>query len=156
MSGLVRTSNEWVVDVRKHKGQTAQKRIHEPLESLGSIAETKRHAVELKETKRCGDSCFCSVFFMHRDQMIGANQVNFRKHRVAFQGTGEIMYVWDRIPIRDGTVVESSIVPTWAPVTVRFRHHVKSSRPVAAGWGDDAEVQHVLKFVAGRCKAIRR
>ena len=50
--------------------------------------------------------------------------------------------MWDRIPVRDGTVVESSIVSTWAPVTVRFRYHVKSSRPVAAGRGDDAEVQH--------------
>ena len=50
--GEVGAGHQNVVQVDKHKGKTTEEIIHEPLESLGSIAEAERHFGEFKKTER--------------------------------------------------------------------------------------------------------
>ena len=49
------------------------------------------------------------------------------------------MDVGDRISVRDGTVIERTIVSTWPPVSWGFlRNHVQWRGPGAGGWADDS------------------
>ena len=66
------------------------------------------------------------------------------------------MEVRDGVPVWGGDAVEATVVPTRSPVSRRFlSHHVEGRRPVALGWSDDAQVEHVLKFGFGDLQALR-
>ena len=56
--GKIGTGHQNVVEIDKHKRKTTEEMVHEPLESLSSIAEAKRHFGEFKKTER-GDAVSC-------------------------------------------------------------------------------------------------
>jgi len=35
------------------------------------------------------------------------------------------MDVWDRVPVRDGGIVERTLIASWMPLTILLQHHVQ-------------------------------
>ena len=58
--------------------------------------------------------------------MIGPHQVDLRKDGAPVKVGCKILYVRNRIPVRDSDSVQCSVVTTWSPVTGGFfGHHVE-------------------------------
>ncbi len=57
--------NEEIIQVNEKEGEGTEKGVHEALESLSGIFETKRHEIELEEAKGGYDCCLWDVDFLH-------------------------------------------------------------------------------------------
>jgi len=112
---LGRTAKEKdVVYVCKTEIQAFEDLMHETLEILGGVTKGNAHEAKLKKAESGGDCCLLVVFRVERDLMISTYQVNLRKGGAAGKTMGEVLYVWDWIPVRDGLNVKGSVVSTWA------------------------------------------
>lgn len=78
--------------------------------------------------------------------MVGTDNVNLLKEVGTVQSDGVILYVGQRIPIRNSLSIQTSVISTW-PSVIRFlRHHVEWSCPVIGGRPNNASFQHVLEL----------
>ena len=68
--------NQDVVQVCVAEGKAAKNLVHEALEGLGSIPQTKRHTGDLKKPKRCGYGRLGYVCRLHGDLVVCPHKVN--------------------------------------------------------------------------------
>ncbi len=67
---MVLAENENVVKVNENEGEGSKEGIHESLESLDSIFETKRHEMEFKQSEWSNYRRLWNVVFGHRNLII--------------------------------------------------------------------------------------
>ncbi len=72
----VLAGNQDVVQVCVAEWKPAQKLVHEALEGLGGIPQTKRRTGELKQPKGCGYGCLGYVCRLHGDLVVCPHKVN--------------------------------------------------------------------------------
>ena len=77
---LVHAGNQNVVQMGIAAGETMKDLVNEPLEGLGSILQTKRHAGELKQSERHDYGCFGEVRGLHRDVRVCSQEVNLAEN----------------------------------------------------------------------------
>jgi hypothetical protein len=65
-----------IIQVSENKRKFAEQTVHQPLECLSSIHETKWHEKILKQSKRCDDGRFLHICRRHRHLMVSLYQVN--------------------------------------------------------------------------------
>ena len=85
--------------------------IHEPLEDLGGILESKGHPGELIEPKRCCSGSFWNVYVSHWYLVIRPDQVQLLENGGTFQGCGKVMQMGDGISVGYRGLVETSVAP---------------------------------------------
>lgn len=105
-----------IVYVDKTEVETSKNFIHEPLECLSCVPETKGHAQRLKQAKGCGDGRFGDVLWLYRNLVVCTNEVNVGEDGGTLECSSEVMEVGHRVPVRNGGIVESTEVATWSPV----------------------------------------
>ena len=110
--------------VNKDKFKASTNTVHKTLEGLGGIAEAKRHTTELKKAERCSYSGLGNVIVVDRDLVISSDKVDFGKDGVASKVRGKVLNMRQRIAVRGGGVVETSVVSTRAPLTIWLHDHV--------------------------------
>ncbi len=71
--------DEDVIQVDEDERDATEDAIHQPLEHLGGILETKGHAEELPETKRSDDGRLGDICRHNRDLVVAAFQVTLEK-----------------------------------------------------------------------------
>ena len=65
------------------------------------------------------------------------------------------MEMWDWVLVGNGNPIESAIVSARTPVTrLGFGNHMEGRSPRAAGWPNNACIQHVLEFVLGNSNSF--
>ena len=120
-----RAGHENVIEVDEHKVNVSQDTIHEALEGLSSILQSKREAQELEQPERCDDCSLRYRALSHRDVVVAAHQVDNREDRLPGQTLVEIMDVRKRVSVINGDVIESPVVTAGAPAAIGFGHHVE-------------------------------
>jgi hypothetical protein len=68
-----------VIQVSEHKREVSKEPIHQPLECLSCVHETKRHEQVLKQTKRRQDGGLWDVCRIHGDLVVSLDQINDRE-----------------------------------------------------------------------------
>lgn len=58
---------------------------------MNRISWAEQHKPELKNTERCGYSCFANIFLSHRDLMIRRCEVRLSEYSVSTQVGGEVL-----------------------------------------------------------------
>jgi hypothetical protein len=58
------------------------------------------------------------VVGVDRNLVVSSDEINFGKGGAAGNAMGVILNVWDRIPVRDGASVQSSIISAGPPTVV--------------------------------------
>ena len=81
----VLAGNQDVVQVCVAEWKAAENLVHEALEGLGSIPQSKRHTGELKQAKRCGNGRLGYVCRLHRDLVVCPHKVNLAEDRSTSQ-----------------------------------------------------------------------
>ena len=69
--------NEEIVEINEQKRKRPEKRVHEALESLGGVFESKRHETEFEQSKWCDYHCFGDVRGGQRYLVISLLQIYF-------------------------------------------------------------------------------
>jgi hypothetical protein len=64
------------VDVGEAEVEPPQNFVHESLESLRSVAQAEWHEWKFEQPKWCCDGCFLHVVRVHRDLMVGKDEVD--------------------------------------------------------------------------------
>jgi len=99
-----------------------------------------------------------AVFFisrMGRDLMVSSYQVNLGKVGAAKKEVvGVVLYVWDWIPVRDGTSDKSSVVSTGPRNALFLRHEMEGGRPWALVASGSAVPQHGVELGLGDGQAV--
>ena len=121
--------------------------VDKTLESLGSIPESKG----------CGDGGLRNILLGHRYLMIGTNEVYFGEDTFAVQEIGKIMDVQNRVAVRDGSIVEKSIVTARSSISSGGSgDKVKRGSPRTVRRMDDVETQHMIEFEFDSLELFRR
>ena len=114
-----------VIHVHKDEVEAAEDVIHESLERLRAVAQSVRHAQELERPEGCGDGCLQDVVWSHGNLVEGPDEVEFCVDAGSSEAGGEVVKVWERVPVGNGDAVEGTVVSTRSPISGRFGHHVK-------------------------------
>ena len=143
-----------VVQVDEDEGDAAEDAIHQPLECLGGILETKGHAEELPEPKGSDDGRLGDVGQCDGDLMIAAHQVYLGEGPLARQTAVEVLYVGQGVPVVHSGIVEASIVTAGSPATTWFQDDVEWRCPGGVGAPDDAHPFHLGKLSFGNLQLL--
>ena len=146
--------DEDVIQVYKDEREATEDAVHQSLECLGSVLETKGHAEELPEPKGSDDGCLGDIFRHNRDLVVAAYQVHLGKDLLARQTAIEILYVGQWVPIVHCGIVEAPEVTARSPAATWFRNHVKWRCPGRVGTSDDAHPFHLGKFKFGNLQLL--
>ncbi len=73
------TGNQMVIQESEHKREVSEEPIHQPLERLSCVHETKRHEQVLKQTKRRQDGGLGNVCRIHGNLVVSLDQINDRE-----------------------------------------------------------------------------
>ena len=88
--------------------------------------------------------------------VICTNKIDLGEYVSSMQGHGEILYVLNGVTIRNCDVVEGAIISTGSPITrCLIVDHVQWKSPVTGRRSDDAQLEHVMKFIACYLEAFR-
>ena len=136
--GKIGTGHQNVVEIDKHKRKTTEEMIHEPLESLSSIAEAKRHFGEFKKTERGDNGSFGNIGGGDRNLVITLHQVQFGENCGAMETGGQVVEVGERIAVGDGLEVKAAVVAARPPGAIGLGHKMERRSPRAAGATNDA------------------
>lgn len=98
------------------------------MKELFGLLETDRHTTELEKVEGCNDSDLSNVIFVDWDLVISTHKINF-EDGFASKIRCKVLDVREQIPFRGGGVVESSVVSTWAPLTVFLHDHMRRLSP---------------------------
>ena len=98
--------------------------VHQALEGLGSILQTKGHPQKLKEPKWSNDGSLGDVFGHHRDLVVASHQVHLGEYSHASKVSREILNVRYWVPVRYRGIIEAPIVFTRTPAPRSFGYHV--------------------------------
>ena len=72
----VAAGNQVIVQVCENEREVAEQLIHESLERLGGVGQTKRHEEVLEQAKRRDYGRFFHILRSHRDLVISFHQVH--------------------------------------------------------------------------------
>ena len=136
--GMTGGGDEDIIQIDENKGKVAEKAVHEALEGLGGIAESKRHGGVFVEAEGRNNGSFGDVGGGNGNLVISFDKVKLGEDSGAPEIVGEILDVREGIPVRSGDGVEAAVVATGAPAATRLGHHVKRGRPRAVRAADDA------------------
>jgi hypothetical protein len=75
-----RTENEEIVQIDEKERKGTEKGVHETLESLGGIFETKWHEIEFEKTKGSDYCRFWNVVFLHGHLIVTLFQIQLREN----------------------------------------------------------------------------
>jgi hypothetical protein len=157
MLNFVASGHQEVIKVDRYETiKVASDGVHEPLESLGCIPESKRDAEELVQSKRRNDSGFGDVVCRHRNLMIATDQINLGEDAFPCQAGSKVLDVRDWVLVRRSDVVYLAVVSTGSPTAVRLGDDVERGGPRAVGAGDDAHGLHVVKIGLDCSEFVRR
>lgn len=148
--------NEDVVEVDEDKRESVADSIHEALESLASVLESKGHAEKLEEAKRRDDCSLGYVVRSHGDLVVAPNQVNLGEDSLACQVLGKVLDVRERVPVWDGCVVNPSVIAAGAEFAIVLDDHLEWGGPWAVRTSDDAHPFHGGEFCLGGLQFLRR
>ena len=81
-----RAGHQDVVQVDVTKVETMEDVVDEPLERLGSVAESKGHPDEFVHPKRCGNGRLWDVIGMDRNVMVSPDQIDLGE----YSGIGQL------------------------------------------------------------------
>ena len=116
--------DEDVIQVDKDERDPTEDAVHQPLECLGGVLETKGHAEELPEPKGSDDGRLGDICHHNRDLVVAAYQVHLGED-LTCQTAIEILYVGQWVPIVHLGIVEAPEVTARSPAATWFRNHVK-------------------------------
>ena len=49
--------------------------------------------------------------------MVGSYEVQFAEDGSTMEGYGEVLYVWNRVPVNSSDIVEYAVISTGVPIT---------------------------------------
>ena len=124
MRSMVGTRNQNVVEVDEDEGQANEHSVHQPLEGRPRIPQTKRHADELKQSEGGDDGSLGDVVWKHLDLIVPLHKVEGGEYVGAGHVIRKISNVWNGVLVWNRSIVETPKIPTGAPRTVWFRHHM--------------------------------
>jgi hypothetical protein len=124
---------ENIIQVKKNVGKVGKKAVHEALESLGGVAETKAHVNIFEEAKRSYYCCFRNVRRSNRDLMVAFDQVKCGENCAFVELICEIMKVGKGIRVGSCGGVEAAVITTGTPTAIFLRDHVKRGGPGTIG-----------------------
>jgi hypothetical protein len=84
--------------------------IYCPLESLSSIPEAEAYEQILKQSKGCDDGSFRYVGGGDGYLMVSFDLVDLAEDVAAVQAVGQVLHVWEGVPVRGGDSVEAAVV----------------------------------------------
>ncbi len=87
------------------------------------------HEQILKQSKGCDDGSFRDVGCGDGYLMVSSDQVNLAEDGTAVQAVGQVLHVWEGVPVRGGDSVEAAVVYAGPPRAVLFGDHVKGRCP---------------------------
>jgi hypothetical protein len=96
----------------------------------------------LEKAEGCDYCCFLNVVGVDRYLVVSYDEVNFGKGGAAGKAAGVVLYVWDRIPVRVGASVQSSIISAMPPNAVLLGHEVDGGRPWTFGASGSDVLNH--------------
>jgi hypothetical protein len=146
---------ENIIQVNKNVGKVGKKAVHEALESLGGVAETKGHVNIFEEAKRSYYCCFRNVRRSNRDLMVAFDQVKGGKNCAFVELICEIMEIGKRIGVGSCGGVEAAVITTWPPATIFLRNHVKRRRPGTIGAANNALFFKLKELLLGNSMFFR-
>ncbi len=120
----VGTGDKNVIQINKNEGESLENVVHEALEHLGGVAETKRHLEEFIESEGSDYCCFWDIFRMERNLVITFNKIQFGENSGIMEIGGEIMEIRRWVAVRNSGHVEQAVITAWTPRTIRFGYHV--------------------------------
>ena len=151
-----RAENQYVVDVYKDKFKVTADFVHKTLESLSRIAKSIGHTLELKEAKRCDECCFWDILWSDRYLMVSPDEVDLGEYCATWKAGRKVLNMWNWVTIWFSGGIDSPIVTTRAPVTVRLRDHVKRRRPVTRRYTYGVRSHHLIKLSFSSSKLFWR
>ena len=95
----IRTGNKNIIKINKHKGEVTQDIVHETLESLSRIFQTKRHGEKFIEAERRDDSRFGDIGGGDRNLMITFSEIQFREDGGTMEARGKILEIGKRVSV---------------------------------------------------------
>ena len=146
--------DEDVIQVNEDERDATEDAVHQPLECLGSVLETKGHAEELPELKGSNDGRLGDICRHNRDLVVDTYQVHLGEDLLACQTAIKILYVGQWVPIVHRGIVEAPEVTARSPAVAWFRNHVKWRCPGRVGTSDDAHPFHLGKFSFGNLQLL--
>lgn len=78
--------------------------------------------------------------------MVSLDQIYLAETGGSSQVDGEVLDIWQGVPVRPRDGVEGSVIAAGAPVTGFLRDHMQWRGPLAFRWASDPDIKHVLKL----------
>ena len=123
--GGIPARNENVVQVDERERNVPEDAVHEMLEGLGGVLESKGHPYELPEAERGDDGRLGNGVRCYRDVMISTHEVHFGEDGRPGKVDVEIFDVGQRVAIIGGRIVQAAVVSAWSPASAGLRGDVK-------------------------------
>ena len=146
--------DEDVIQVDEDERDGTEDAVHQPLECLGGVLETKGHAEELQEPKGSDDGRLGDICHHNSDLEVAVYQVHLGEDLLARHTAIEILSVGQWVPIVHRGIVEAPEVTARSPAAAWFRNHVKWRCPGRVGTSDDAHPFHLGKFSFGNLQLL--
>jgi hypothetical protein len=124
---------ENIIQVNKNVGKVGEKAVHEALESLSGVAETKGHVKIFEKAKRSDYCCFGNVRRSNRDLMVAFDQVQCGENCAFVELICEIVKVGKGVGVGSCGGVEAAVIATGTPTAIFLRDHVKRGGPGTIG-----------------------
>jgi hypothetical protein len=74
--------------------------------------------IYIEKAKSCCDCSFLNIVRMYGNLVVSPHKVNFRKDGAAGKVVSVVLYLWDRVPVRNCARVKGSGVSAWPPTPV--------------------------------------
>ncbi len=123
--------------------------IYCPLESLSTIPEAKAHEQILKQSKGSDNGSLWYVGGGDGYLVVTFDQVDLAKDGAAIQAIGQVLHVWEGVPVGCCDRVEAAVVAAGLPGFVFFGDHVQGRCPCGVGSPDDTCLFELLELRLG-------
>jgi len=111
-----------VVYICKTENQVFENLVRETLERLGGVSQAEGHIGKFEKAERGGDVCLLGVVGVDGNLMVCPYKVNFGEGGAAGKIVRVVLYMWERVPVRDGASIERSVISTGSPTAVLLGH----------------------------------
>ncbi len=126
-----------VISISKKKYEIFAFLIYCPLECLRSISQAQAHEKVLKQTKGRDNGGLWDVGRGDGYLVVSLDEVDLAKDGASIQAIGEVLHVWQWVPVWRCDGVESPVVAAGPPRAVLLGHHVQRGCPGRVGPADD-------------------
>ncbi len=102
-----------------------------------SVSQAEAHEKVLKQSKWRDDGGFGDVGGSGGYLVVTFDEVNLAEDGASVEAIGEILHVWQGVPVWRCDSVEPPLVAAGAPGAVLLGHHLDGGRPGGVGPADD-------------------